>query len=196
MSIVEEIRKEVLEKSKNHKEKDGLDIYYDHIWFVVKNAKYLAKKYHADLEIVELGALLHDIAIITENGPREKHHLYGKDLAEQLLQKYHYPKEKIERVKKCVLNHRGMKDFPRNSIEEEIVADADVIAHFDALPSLFSDAFHVRGLNLEEGTEFVFRKLQRDYQKLSPRSKELFKNRYDQIMKILFTNRVKKEGIE
>lgn len=44
-------------------------------------------------------------------------------IAEELLTKYNYPKDRIERVKQCVLNHRGSKDYPRNTIEEEIIAD-------------------------------------------------------------------------
>lgn len=63
--------------------------------------------------------------------------------------------DKIERVKQCVLNHRGSKDLPRNTIEEEIIADADVIAHFDTIPALFSLAFKELNLSLNDGTKFV-----------------------------------------
>ena len=62
----------------------------------------------------------------SEYGEREQHHIYGAEIAEQLLTELNYPKERTEQVKNCVLNHRGSKDRPRNTIEEQCVADADV----------------------------------------------------------------------
>ena len=47
----------------------------------------LAEKYGADVEIVELGALLHDIAMPSEFGPREEHNVYGVQIADELLTK-------------------------------------------------------------------------------------------------------------
>lgn len=64
-NIVESVKKEVLMRCKAHKEKTG-DDYITHIDSVVRNALELADKYNADREIVELGALLHDIAVPSE----------------------------------------------------------------------------------------------------------------------------------
>jgi len=69
----------------------------------------LAKEYNADVEIVELG-VIHDISMPSNIGPQEEHHIYGAKIAEELLTKYNYPQDKIERVKQCVLNHRGSKN--------------------------------------------------------------------------------------
>ena len=174
--IIEKVKEELLVRCKKHEEKVGYDFWNEHIKFVVKNAVKLADEFGADKEIVELGALLHDIAMPSGIGPREEHHIYGEKIAEELLTEYGYPKDKIERVKKCVLNHRGMADFPRNTIEEECIADADVIAHFDCLPSMFNLAFKEHGMSIPEGTEFVKKKLQRDYNKLSERTRVLLKD--------------------
>ena len=119
-------------------------------------------------------------------GPREEHHIYGAIIAEELLIKYNYPKDRIDRVKQCVLNHRGSKDMPRNTVEEECVADADVMAHFDSIPSLFSLAFKELDLNLKEGTEYVKKKLERDYNKLSNKAKKILEARYNNIIDVLF----------
>ena len=75
------------------------------------NALELAKKYKADIEIVELGALLHDIAMPSELGPREEHNIYGAEIAEELLTKFNYPEDRKNRVKECVLRHRGSKNL-------------------------------------------------------------------------------------
>ena len=185
-NIVEKVREELLKRCQIYKEKSGYDFWGDHIQYVVKNAVYLAKKYRADVEIVELGALLHDIAMPSEYGEREKHHIYGAEIAEELLSKYNYPREKIEQVKNCVLNHRGSQDRPRNTIEEQCVADADVIAHFDCIPSLFHLVYKEKQMDIKEGTEYVKKKLERDYNKLSPKTREELKDRYENIIKVLF----------
>lgn len=184
--ITEKIKEELLVRCEKSKEKNGYDFWNEHIKYVVENAVKLAKEYNADIEIVELGALLHDIAVPSEYGEREQHHIYGAEIAEQLLKELNYPEDRIERVKNCVLNHRGSKDRPRNTIEEECVADADVISHFDCIPMLFSLAYKEKGLSVSEGAEFIKKKLERDYNKLSSRTRELLKARYENIMEVLF----------
>ncbi len=189
--IVESIKAELLKRCEAYKEKHGYDFWNDHIKYVVKNSIELAEKYGADVEIVELGALLHDIAMPSEFGPREEHNVYGVQIADELLTKLNYPEDRKERVKECVLRHRGSKSLPRNTIEEECVADADVMAHFDCIPSMFHLAFGKNDLDLslEEGAEFVKKKLERDYNKLSDRTKIELKDRYENIMKVLFINK-------
>ena len=186
--IVEKIKEELIKRCNTYNEKYNYDFWNDHIKYVVKNAIELAKKYGADIEIVELGALLHDIAMPSEFGPREEHNIYGAKIADELLTKLNYPQDRKESVKECILRHRGSKDLPRNTIEEQCVADADVMAHFDCIPSLFHLAFgkNEMGLSLEEGTEFVKKKLERDYNKLSQRTKEVLKEKYENIVSILF----------
>jgi len=189
--IVENIKQELLRRCNIYKEKYGYDFWEDHIKYVVKNSIELANKYGADVEIVELGALLHDIAMPSEFGPREEHHIYGMKIADELLTKLDYPTDRKERVKECVLRHRGSKALPRKTIEEQCVADADVLAHFDCIPSLFQLAFgkDEMDLSIEDGTKYVKDKLERDYNKLSERTRNELKNRYENIKKVLFVDK-------
>lgn len=186
--IVRKIKEELLKRCDAYNKKYGYDFWNDHIKYVVKNSIELAEKYDADVEIVELGALLHDIAMPSEIGPREEHNIYGAKIADELLTKLNYPEDRKERVKECILRHRGSKDLLRNTIEEKCVADADVIAHFDCIPSLFHLAFgkNEMGMSIKEESEFVKKKLNRDYNKLSERTREELKDRYENIMKVLF----------
>ena len=189
--ITEKIREELIKRCNTFNEKYGYDFWNEHIKYVVKNAVELAKKYGADIEIVELGALLHDIAMPSEIGPSEEHNVYGAKIADELLTKFNYPDDRKERVKECVLRHRGSKDLPRNTIEEKCVADADVIAHFDCIPALFHLAFgkNDKDLSITEGTEFLKKKLERDYNKLSSHTREILKDRYENIIKVLFVEK-------
>lgn len=184
--ITEKIRKEVIERCEKSRNNGDFDIWNEHIRYVVENSIDLAKQYGADLEIVELGALLHDIAKPSKYGPAEEHHIYGARIAEQLLTDLNYPKDKIEQVKNCVLNHRGSVNRPKNTTEEQCVADADVIAHFDCIPMLFSKAYGKLNLSISDGKEWVRQKLERDYNKLSEQTKEKLKDRYNNIINVLF----------
>ena len=187
--IVESIKEELLKRCDAYNEKYGYDFWNDHIKYVVKNSVELAKKYDADVEIVELGALLHDIAMPSEIGPREEHNVYGAKIADELLTELNYPEDKKERVKECVLRHRGSKKLPRNTIEEQCVADADVIAHFDCIPSLFSLVYKEMNLSISDGKEYVRKKLERDYNKLREKTREEIKDRYKNIVEVLFVEK-------
>lgn len=187
--IADKIRLKLIENCNNYYEETGYDFWNDHIKHVVKNALDLAHEYNADEEIVELGALLHDIAQVLQIGPSEEHHIYGAKIAEELLLDLGYPVERIKRVQACILNHRGSKDRPRESIEEECVADADVMAHFDCIPSLFSLVYKTKKMSIEDGKKYVKSKLERDYNKLSSKTREKLKERYDNIIKLLFVKK-------
>lgn len=62
------------------------------------------------------------------------------------------------------------------------------MAHFDNIPSLFALAYREMRLSESEGKEFVRKKLERDYGKLSPRTREVLKDRYENIIHVLFVN--------
>jgi len=95
-----------------------------------------------------------------------------------------YDKEKTALVQKCILNHRGSVKLGRTSIEELCVADADAISHFDSVPSLLYLAYVERKMYIEQGEQFVRKKLERSYNKLSDESKEIYKGKYEQVMAV------------
>jgi len=183
-TIVEIIKEKLLEYSK----KDGYDRWNNHIKYVFQNAQKLAIKHNADMEICELAALFHDMSMVAEVGPKEEHPKYGAQMAHAILTELNYPKEKTELVEKCVLHHSIDWNGSRDTMEEKIIADADAIAHFDKIPGLFYLAYAKRKLPLEEGAEFVKNKLIGDYNKLSPQSQKELKERFDNIMRVLFVN--------
>jgi uncharacterized protein len=167
-----------MNRCRKHKEKTGYDDWV-HTDKVRKYALELADMYNADKEIVELGALLHDISNTSEYGDPSDHHIYSSEIAESLLQELDYPKDRIEWVKNCVFNHRGSVLKEKKSIEEECVADADALAHFDSITIFFEGGWtsaDIKG------------KFERDYNKLSERTRELIKGKYNFMMSILFSD--------
>ena len=186
MDIVAQVKEVVMNDIEKHKNKreDHYDYWNEHIKYVYKEAVLLAKKYNAELEIVQLGALLHDIASIKMVGTRADHHINGKIIAEEILTRYEYPREKMERVLGCVYNHRSSKNA--TNIEEQCVADADVLAHFDNILMIFSIAYKQEdNKNLANLKEWLKKYFKKDFDDLSDLTKKEFKERYKLICQVV-----------
>lgn len=177
--IVEKVEKYIVEECEKGKKGETLA----HIISVVKYAKQLAKEREADMELVEISAWLHDIGRVY--GDAENHHLSGCNYAEKFLLEQGYPLERIDRVKHCILSHRGSKNISRETVEAECVADADAISHFDNIFSLFNLALVKRKLNVVDAKTFVRDKLERSWNKLTPKAKEIIKSKYEAAMLLL-----------
>jgi uncharacterized protein len=185
MNIIEQVEeyvKKQINEYKNNSE-DHYDFWNEHIKYVYNESLDLANKYNADKEIVALGSLLHDIALINKIGDRKDHHINGEKIASEVLDKLNYDETKKERVLKCVYNHRSSKNA--TSIEELCVCDADVLAHFDNIPMLFNSAFNRNKVSLNEVREWMLNVFEKDYNDLSDKTKELFKDRYELICDII-----------
>lgn len=179
MNIVEFIKQEIINLNEEYKNNslDKFDFWNEHVKYVYEWAVVLAKKYNADVEIVSLGALLHDIALMKNIGTKKDHHINGKVLANELLNKYNYPKEKLSKVLGCVYNHRSSKNS--TNIEELCVADADILAHFNNIDMLYNLAKNKYQIKQDEITDWIENCLNRDYEDLSEKTKEFYKKQYD-----------------
>lgn len=182
--IIEYLQTDIKRRCEQPSNFFGMGCYY-HIKAVADNAAVLAQYFGADKELVIIAAWLHDVASITDYNLYEDHHIHGANMAKEILEKLDYDEEKIVKVQACVLNHRGSTLGERLSPEEQCVADADAISHFDSVPSLLYLAYVERKMSIGEGIVFVREKLERSYNKLSDRSKEIYRAKYQQVMNVL-----------
>jgi predicted hydrolase (HD superfamily) len=182
--IVDEVRKIVLDACNSPSNTFG-DVWGNHFAHVVMFAKDLAKRTGADEEIVEIAALLHDYASISNKDWCEDHHIKGAELAEGILKRLGYPQDRIDRVKHCIYAHRGSKSIPRETKEAQCVADADAMSHFYNIPALMWVALVNKGLDAVAGKKWVADKLERSWNKLSPLAKEIVKEKYDAARTVL-----------
>ena len=169
-NILEEVRKFVREEFEKQDSFRKLS-YQNHFVVVVKYALELAEKEKADKEIVEISAWLHDIGCIVHKS-QENHHISSAKIAEDLLTRLNYPKDKIEKVKHCILSHRGSVNIKRETKEAQILADADALSHFDVAKELVS----VFGTK-----EAVLKKLERDYAKMSGYARSIIDYKFNKI---------------
>lgn len=181
---VRNVSKYVIDKTKAYTEEiDDYDFWNEHIKYVEYYANELAERYHADKEIVQLGALLHDIALVEKIGTRKDHHIQGAVLAEKILNDMNYDSDKTDRVKQCIVNHRSSKNA--ENIEDMCVADADILSHFANIPMIFQVEFLLQKKNLREVKAGLRQSLQSDYDDLSEQTKEWFKEEYENILNVL-----------
>lgn len=166
----------------------GYGIWTHHIVSVVHFGRELSARLGADAEVVELAALLHDLAGIKDVRLTDDHHRHSADEARRLLTALGYPPERTEQVAACILTHRASRGEEPETLEARCLASADAMAHIAQVPSLLHLAYVKKGLNIDEGAAWVRAKLERSYQKLCPEAKELIGARYRAALETLGSN--------
>lgn len=184
-SLISRITNMVEEQCKSDTNIFGYEGWTDHITVVVKYSKLLAKELNADSEIVEIAALLHDYASVLDKELYSEHHIHGAIEAEKILLTYNYPKDKIERVKECIIEHRGSVVLEKTSRESICVASADAMFHIDNMPALLHLAYCNKGMETSEGAKWVRNKIERSWNKLCPEAKKIMKEKYDSVQCLL-----------
>ena len=97
-----------------------------HVKPVIEYGKQLAEKYDADLEIVWLASILHDIARLDDV---ENHDEVGSEKAYEILLEKGFGENAAKRVRETILTHSCKQHMPE-TIEQKVVASADAMSHF------------------------------------------------------------------
>jgi uncharacterized protein len=181
--IVEKIREFVEEEFNKDTSKYGREPYDFHFVPMVSRAKMLAEKNNVEVELIEIAAWLHDIGSIIHG--REDHHITGSEIAEIKLKELNYPGEKIGLIKKCILNHRGSRNDLRETIEEQIIAEADAMSNFENVPGIFKAAFVYENKTQGEAKESVLKKLENKWNQISEEHRELIRDKFDAVIVLL-----------
>lgn len=100
---------------------------WDHTERVLYLALHIGKKENANLEVIELSSLLHDIAREEQNKSDGKicHAEKGAVLAKEILEKYGFEKETIDNVIHCIKRHRFKRGEAPETLEAKVLYDAD-----------------------------------------------------------------------
>ncbi|MBW2968377.1 HD domain-containing protein [Candidatus Woesearchaeota archaeon] len=154
-----------------------------HVSVVYGYAVDLAEKLSADMEIVQLSALLHDIGRLRHGG--KDHDITGAQDAEKMLGDLGYPKDRIDKIAHCIRSHRGSKSEEKPAtLEAEILSNADAMAHMDVMPWFF----HVRAhkTTFEEMLAWMEKKLERTWDKMTlDIARDMSREKYETLKKVL-----------
>ncbi len=160
--------------------------YLSHVEAVRRYALNLASKLNADKTVVEIAALLHDVGKIKE---LENHHKASVEIAKKLLQKFDADKNLIDRVAHCIEVHRASREDKAETIEAQIIKDADGLAFIDLnTGTVFSFLFGrwtANKLSFKEGLLNTKIKVRRMHEKITTDyGKELAKPMYERLMSL------------
>ncbi len=185
MDLVSKIKKIVMIDNQNMIKIDNYNMWENHLKYVVENSLLLAEKYGADKEIVEVSALLHDIALLRFGASvKSDHHNLGSKIADEILTELKVDQNKIGRICSCIRNHRSALNA--TNVEEICVADADILAHFNNLPMVLKGIYS-RNLDksVEEINDIIESYLMEDYNDLSEETKKFYKKEFKNICKVV-----------
>ena len=123
MSLVDEIEKDAKPFFKNAKGCHD----WDHVERVYNLCLRIGKEENADMGVLKLAALLHDLARTEEQESKGKicHAEKSAKIARKILERHNVDKEKIERVVHCIETHRFRGNKIPESKEAKILFDAD-----------------------------------------------------------------------
>jgi uncharacterized protein len=123
MDLYSQIIKEAQKFFKNAKGSHD----WEHTERVLNLCIHIGKKEKADIEVLRLAAILHDIGRGKEDKSKGKicHAKQGAVLAKKFLRKYGFSDAKINRIVHCIENHRFRGNNKFESKEAKILYDAD-----------------------------------------------------------------------
>lgn len=184
MDIIQEIKNFVEKECKKPTSKYGYEPYLFHFIPIVGYCEKLADELGGDKEIVMIAAWLHDLGAMIHG--RENHHITSAKIAEEKLKELNYPQEKIERVKECIISHRGSQKIKPKSIEAQILVEADTLSAFNDIAGLFQCAYSYEKLSRKAAENSVREKLENKWKQLRfESSKKMIRPKFEAAMLLL-----------
>ncbi len=114
---------------------------WEHVERVFNHATIIAESENADVELCQVGALLHDIGRVVG----EPHNLTGRGRAKVILRGQGYPENRINKVLRIIEVHTMSEWENLKTLEERIIWDADKLDGLGAIG--LARVFHMRGEN-------------------------------------------------
>lgn len=107
---------------------------FEHIMRVYRNAELVGSIEGADMQILLAATLLHDLVVYPKgSSKRSKSSDDSADLAEKILKKNGWSREKIDKVSYCIRTHSYSKGIRPSTLEGRVLQDAD---RLDALGAI------------------------------------------------------------
>ncbi len=130
-NLVEKVREIMIDRLAANKGSHD----FDHTERVYNMAVHLAESEGADLEVIQLAALLHDIARKEEDDSNGaiNHALRGAEVAREVLLNLEVIEDRIDIICECIARHRFRDTYLPETLEEKIIFDADKLDSIGAV---------------------------------------------------------------
>ena len=150
--------------AKNPNRSQWTDWLYDqHVRCVADNARSIARTHGADPELSEAAALLHDIADFKMSKRGDAHEQESLRLAREIMEEAGYADEQIKLVVDDAIRfHSCHGDERPKSLEGQVLATADSVAHLKTDFYLYAAWAWGRDRDFEAIKEWTLEKIERD----------------------------------
>lgn len=154
---------------------------YEHVKRVLRIAGFLAEKENGDLELIQAGAVLHDVGWVLG----QPHNETGARAAERILKRLGCRQERRDIIVKIVLHHPLSLKDRLETLEEKIVWDADKIDLLGAIG--VARGFHWCGdKTFEDSVKLAFETYTPIFNALNtPTAKEIARMRNERMQSFL-----------
>jgi uncharacterized protein len=120
-----------IEEARRHYKDNDPAHDFDHVLRVLALAERIARAEGADAEIVRASALLHDVGRAEQELTGRSHAVHGAERARDILAGH--PPEKVHAVCEAIASHRFREDAPPQTLEAEVLYDADKLDSIGAV---------------------------------------------------------------
>ncbi len=103
---------------------------FDHAWRVTQIALDIGEREGADLEVLRIAGLLHDIGVPLD---KPRHYEIGAFLARGILKELGYGEKFVDRVAKIIEAHSKYGGPDPETLEGKILQDADAVEYVGAV---------------------------------------------------------------
>jgi len=150
------LEEKIIKYAKRSSVKDSTGHDWYHIERVYKTAIYIGKKEKADLDIIKVAALLHDIGLSNEISSAVDHAEEGARMAETFLKEIGFDPDKLDKVVESIRHHRFGRKVRPESLEGKILQDADRLDAVGAIGIARAFAYGgARGAPIYDPTEKI-----------------------------------------
>ncbi|MDD3301927.1 MAG: HD domain-containing protein [Candidatus Gracilibacteria bacterium] len=156
--------KQIIKEAKKISKKAKGSHDWDHTMRVCNLCLKIGEKENADLEVLEIAAILHDIGRIKQDKCKGKvcHAEAGGIMSRELLEKYELEKDKFENIIHCIETHRFRGNKIPLTKEAKILFDSDKLDSIGAIGIGRAFSFsgeigakvHNKDLDLEKSKEY------------------------------------------
>ena len=106
---------------------------YDHTKRVYAIATRIGEQLGANMRILGVAALLHDVGRPYEKETGVSHAIHSGEMSKQILKELGYNPSEIEQVVEAIRTHRFSENLKPTSLEGEILSDADKLDAMGAI---------------------------------------------------------------
>jgi len=171
------------------KDKMGDDVIhgFSHAKRVLNSCLNIGKKLNANLNVLEISALLHDIGRKHEKNDidRKNHAEFSADIALNFLKlrDFKLPQEEIDNIIHTIKSHSFSNNFLPNTLEAKILSDADKLDALGAIGLFRTIGFAIKkGAGIEKVIDHLEKKILKLKDQMNlPISKKLAEERHQII---------------